>query len=220
VDLHLASPKPLKIQAYEILKEAIIRGILKDNEMITERRAMELFKISRTPFREAIQSLESEGWIYSIPYKGNYIKPITLEDIEHVFELRIILESSIVNKVLTNMDDESINKLEDLITSMKGKPLEQDDLVFMDLDTEFHRVIYQLTNNKQIINVFEQTSDLIRRIGVRVLHRETRRDEVMAEHKEILLGLKEGCSAGEAMIQHLEQTKSIFVELYTKHSKV
>ncbi|WCK54570.1 GntR family transcriptional regulator [Aneurinibacillus sp. Ricciae_BoGa-3] len=218
MDLYLASPKPLKIQAYEILKEAIIRGILKDNEVITERRAMEQFKISRTPFREAIQSLEAEGWMYSIPYKGNYIKPITLEDIEHVFELRIILETSIINKVLTNMDAENISELERLVSSMKKSLLEQDDLVFMDLDTEFHRVIYQLTHNKQIINVFEQTSDLIRRIGVRVLHRETRRDEVITEHKRILAGLKDG-TAGEAMIQHLEQTKSIFTELYTKQNE-
>jgi DNA-binding GntR family transcriptional regulator len=88
VDLLLSNPKPLKVQAYTILKEAIIRGILRDNELITERVAQERFHISRTPFREAVQALEAEGWVYSSPYKGAFISPITIKDIHDIFELR------------------------------------------------------------------------------------------------------------------------------------
>jgi DNA-binding GntR family transcriptional regulator len=212
MNLHLAAPKPLKVQTYEILKEAIIRGILTDNEMMTEKRAAEQFQVSRTPFREAIQILESEGWVYTIPYKGTYISPITARDMEEVFELRVMLETSIVEKILLNVSENSLKRLEQLISIMKTNPAEQDDYEFMAIDHDFHKVIYELTNNKRIIHVFEQTSDTIRRIGVRVLHRKNRREEVISEHMEIVKGLRDG-TAGEALLEHLMKTKSSFSDL-------
>src|SRR4051794_11870792 len=90
-------PAPLKMQAFTILKNAIINGIFKDNDAITERIVLEKFKISRTPFREAIQVLESEGWVYTIPYKGIFVNPITLKDIKELFELRLLIEPSIID---------------------------------------------------------------------------------------------------------------------------
>ncbi|WP_047152790.1 GntR family transcriptional regulator [Aneurinibacillus tyrosinisolvens] len=212
MNLHLAAPKPLKVQTYEILKEAIIRGILTDNEMMTEKRAAEQFQVSRTPFREAIQILESEGWVYTIPYKGTYISPITARDMEEVFELRVMLETSIVEKILLNVSEDSLKRLEQLISIMKTNPAEQDDYEFMAIDHDFHKVIYELTNNKRIIGVFEQTSDTIRRIGVRVLHRKNRREEVISEHMEIVKGLRDG-TAGKALLEHLMKTKSSFSDL-------
>jgi DNA-binding GntR family transcriptional regulator len=212
VDL-LPKPNPLKIQAYTILKEAIIRGVFHDNEMITERSAHERFQISRTPFREAIQSLEAEGWVYSIPYKGAFISPITTQDIHDLFELRLILETFVVTKIQSNMDQKSLKQLEAISKAMKTNSAEQDDYEFMLLDKDFHQLMFELAGNRRLVAVFNQTSDMIRRIGMRVLNRESRREEVIAEHQRIIDGLKNGV-AEEAMVHHLEKQKQSYIELY------
>jgi DNA-binding GntR family transcriptional regulator len=213
VELFLSNPKPLKVQAYTILKEAIIRGILQDNEMITERVALERFGISRTPFREAVQTLEGEGWVYNIPYKGTFISPITIKDIHDVFELRFMLEIGVVRKIQQTINRRNLDQLQAITAAMNTDPSQMSDVDFMLLDKDFHKVLFELTDNERLITVFKQTSDLIRRIGMRVLHRASRREEVVCEHKRIIEGLQNG-TAEQEMEQHLNKQKQSFIELY------
>ncbi|SDN25533.1 DNA-binding transcriptional regulator, GntR family [Fictibacillus solisalsi] len=203
---------PLKVQAYNILKEAIINGLFKKNEVITEKRALEEFNISRTPFREAVQSLETEGWLVSIPYKGTFVSPITKKDIEDVFELRMLVELHIVKKISSTISEKSLEELEGIILLMEKELRMGNEDQFIILDREFHKTLYDLAENKRLISISEQISDLFRRIGVQVIHRKNRGEEVITEHKKIIEGLKKG-DAVEAMQIHLEQTKSALEEL-------
>jgi DNA-binding GntR family transcriptional regulator len=209
--IELFSPKSLKSQAYEILKMAIISGVLKDNELISERIAMEKFQISRTPFREVIPTLEAEGWVKSIPYKGVFVKPLTLKDIEEVFELRMIVEPAIARHVQGKIEADSLQKMEKILNFMKADTNKQDDYEFMTLDRDFHKAIYELTDNKRLINSAELISDVMHRIGMRSLTRDKRRQDAIAEHKEILEAFKKG-NAEEAVMKHLENTMGVFCE--------
>ncbi|GIM45616.1 GntR family transcriptional regulator [Collibacillus ludicampi] len=213
MDLKLPSPVPLRIQAYNILKEAIISGVLKENEMITERRAQEQFHISRTPFREAIQTLEAEGWMYTIPYKGTYVSPITAKEIEDIFELRLILETSVVRKVQSEIDNQSLNRLEALVTLMETEMAKKNIYQFIILDRDFHRVLYELANNDRLLTISEQISDMMRRIGVKALHSLPRWQDVIKEHRKIIEGLREG-RAEEAIIDHLKKTEEEVKKTY------
>ncbi|MDN4074937.1 GntR family transcriptional regulator [Fictibacillus terranigra] len=203
---------PLKVQAYNILKEAIINGLFKKNEVITEKRALEEFNISRTPFREAVQSLETEGWLVSIPYKGTFVSPVTKKDIEDVFELRMLVELHIVKKISSSISDKSLEELENIIFLMEREMSQGNEDQFIILDREFHKTLYDLAENKRLISISEQISDLFRRIGVQVIHRENRCEEVIDEHKKIVEGLKNG-DAVDAMRIHLEKTKSALEEI-------
>jgi DNA-binding GntR family transcriptional regulator len=207
----LVSPKSLKLQTYHVLKEAIISGELKDNEMITEKKAMELFGISRTPFREAIQALEAEGWVFSLPYKGTYVSSFYERDIEEVFELRAVLETAVARKVAGRLDQQAYAALEEIICQMTTDAKVQNDYAFTSLDFEFHRALNRLADNKRLLSMTEQIYDVMRRIGMRVLQRPIqRREEVIREHRRILDGLKNG-DAEAAVIEHLERVKQIIL---------
>lgn len=181
--------------------------------MITERVALERFGISRTPFREAVQTLEGEGWVYNIPYKGTFISPITIKDIHDVFELRFMLEIGVVRKIQQTINRRNLDQLQAITAAMNTDPSQMSDVDFMLLDKDFHKVLFELTDNERLITVFKQTSDLIRRIGMRVLHRASRREEVVCEHKRIIEGLQNG-TAEQEMEQHLNKQKQSFIELY------
>lgn len=213
MNLYAMSPKPLKVQAMEIIRDSIIKGVLKDGDMITEKIAKEQFGISRTPFREAVQLLEANNWVYTIPYTGTYVKPITMEDIDEVFEMRMIVEPAIAK----HLQDKKVSfeKLYALTQRMEQQIDEMSDVEFMSEDREFHAELYRLTNNKRLIAIFEETSEMMLRIGIHVLYKPARRLEVVEEHKAIIQALEQGIG-DQVLISHLEKTKQSFIEVYQK----
>lgn len=213
MQIDFSVPAPLKIQAYSILKKAIIRGIFADHDAITEKLVQEKFNISRTPFREAIQILESEGWVYTLPYKGTYVKPITLKDLEELFELRQIIEPGIIDCLMDNSREISIKPLEKILDKMMIDEGLQSDFDFMSLDRDFHHMFYALTNNKRLISVADQISDIMLRVGIRILNRHERREEVIREHRLIITGFQDG-TAKNHLRKHLETTKDYYCQLY------
>lgn len=197
----------------EILRDAIIKGHLKDDEMITEKVAKERFGISRTPFREAIQILEANNWVYTVPYTGTYVKPITMEDIDEVFEMRMIVEPAIVKHLQDT--HASFEKLYALTQHMEEHIEEMSDFEFMSEDREFHAELYRLTNNKRLISTYEEISEIMLRIGIHILFKPARRLEVVEEHRAIIHALEQGYG-DQVLVSHLEKTKQSFIEVYHK----
>jgi DNA-binding GntR family transcriptional regulator len=217
VNTDFSVPAPLKIQAYNILKKAIIRGIFVDHDVITEKMVQEKFRISRTPFREALQILESEGWVYTIPYKGTYVKPVTLKDLDELFELRLVIEPGILEYLFVNVKDFRTNQLEEVIAKMTTDENVQTNFEFMTLDLDFHNLLYDLADNSRLKVVGEQVSDLMLRVGIRVLNRQSKRAEVIDEHKRIISGLKDG-TAKSHLRHHLEKTKEYYCKIFKELS--
>ncbi|MDR4949880.1 GntR family transcriptional regulator [Neobacillus cucumis] len=215
--MNLSVPAPLKIQAYNIIKEAIISGIFRDHDPITEKLVQEKFNISRTPFREALQILESEGWVYTIQYKGTYVKPITLEDLHELFELRLIVEPGILEYVFDHNIKFNADQLEEVVNKMVTDENIQSNLDFMTLDRDFHDLLYKLIDNSRFKTVSDQVSDIMLRVGIRVLDHHSRREEVIEEHRRIISGLKDG-TAKNHLRYHLEKTKEYYCTMYKESS--
>lgn len=212
------NPQPLKAQAQSILKEAIINGDLTEEVPITERLALEKYQISKTPFREAIQSLEAQGWVKKIPYKGTYVVPLTAKDIEDIFELRLLLEPPLVDPERSKINEKQMKQLAEITKQMKNGGSLQSDKEFMLLDQDFHRVLYESSENLRLLQIFEEINDSIRRIGMQVLHYQSRRDELIREHEQILTGLKEG-TAVEALQTHLLNQQQAFMDRFNKQNE-
>lgn len=202
------NPKPLKAQAQSILKEAIINGELTEDMPITERLVLENYHISKTPFREAIQSLEAQGWVKKVPYKGTYVIPLTEKDIEDIFELRLLLEPSL----LTKLDETQIKEMTEIAEDMKNSHANLSDEELMMLDQQFHQVLYESSNNHRLIQIFDEINDAVRRIGMQVLNHQTRREELIREHEQIVADLKNDTEA-EAMKTHLRNQKQAFIDI-------
>jgi len=78
--------------AYRALRDAITRGMLDEGERLADRRIAESLELSRTPVREALQRLESEGFIRNVPRIGLVVAEVTPQDIEDIYVIRIALE--------------------------------------------------------------------------------------------------------------------------------
>lgn len=127
---------------YNALREDIINGVIKANEMINERDAAERFGVSRVPVREAFNRLCSEGYLIKYPKRGYLVHLITDERLAEIQEVRYQLESLAVVLAIKNCDDSDIRKLMDIPdASEQTNP-------YGTANTQFHKTLVHLTGNR------------------------------------------------------------------------
>jgi DNA-binding GntR family transcriptional regulator len=139
---------PIREKVYEDLKSAILSGHYTPGEKLAEEHLAETLGVSRTPVREALHKLESEGLIRPRKKRGFNVSRDTKEDVEELFELRSILEghtlrviSQIISEEILSELNESIQKAEE---ALRRNRIEE---VFK-WNTRFHDTLHELVVDK------------------------------------------------------------------------
>lgn len=112
-------PQTLKDQIVEVLRHAIITGILRDGEELNQVAIAQELGTSRIPVREALRQLESEGLIESRPYYQAVVTQLSPQRLEELFEVRITLECLALRKALPRLTPNDISQFERLLASME-----------------------------------------------------------------------------------------------------
>ncbi len=86
----------------EYLKREIFLENYQGGDHILEAKVAKELDVSRAPVREAIKELEKEGLIETIPRKGSFVASFNKEDIKEVFEIRVLLESRMMEIIIEN----------------------------------------------------------------------------------------------------------------------
>lgn len=101
------------------MREAILTAALPPGTRLRQEKLAELFGTSRIPVREALRALEYEGLVTSLPYRGFTVTELDADDIEEVYDLRILLESHAVRLAVPLITDEDLTTLEQLYAQMR-----------------------------------------------------------------------------------------------------
>jgi len=140
--------KSLTEQVYEHLSNLIIEGRLKPGEKLIEADLCHQLKISRSPIRECLRILESEGLVTITPRRGTYVRELTRRDIEEYFPVRASLESLAAKTAIPHIGEKEIEILKGLIQQME-KALENKNLrSFVPLNFSFHSLIIKNSRNQ------------------------------------------------------------------------
>lgn len=99
-------------RAYDQIRQAIVEGRYQAGQRLVEQRLGEEFNVSRTPVREALRMLESEGLVLSLPNKGSVVRPLTVKDIYDIYELRARLESLAAERAARNPSPKQVAVLQ------------------------------------------------------------------------------------------------------------
>jgi DNA-binding GntR family transcriptional regulator len=139
---------PIREKVYEDIKSSILSGHYTPGEKLAEEHLAETLGVSRTPVREALHKLESEGLIKPRKKRGFIVSRDTKEEVEELFELRSILEghtlrviSQIISEEILGQLQESIQKAEE---ALKRNRMED---VFK-WNTRFHDTLHELVADK------------------------------------------------------------------------
>ena len=188
MDIFRAVPekKSLGQFVYEELKGAIINGQLAPGERIAESRIAQAMKISRTPVREAFHKLEREGWIRHLPNSGFFVAGLSRQDVEETFGIRSALESYAARLAAIRHTPNDLVPLERKIEKYQRHMEKGDIQSLFRINTEFHDLLYALSQSPKLIKMINDLRDQIyryRRVLLRVKGMARRSNE---DHKLIL----------------------------------
>lgn len=173
-------------RAYEHVKARILTGEL-DGHMLSEGVfAMEL-GVSRTPVREAFLRLQVEGLMRLYPKRGALVVPVGPHESREVLAARRVVECASVKEAIG--DPELPDTLADLLEQQReavGTPR------FGELDAAFHTALVEAAGNSLLSGFYQGLRDRqIRLIATAVRTVQERSDEILAQHAEIVAGVRE-----------------------------
>lgn len=177
--------KSIKDSLCELIRDAIIRGDLKPGERIVEQDLSEKFNTSRTPLREAMQILETEKLVTRVSNRGVFISSISEREINEIYDIRLLLEQRVIEQVALNYKPEQLFELEKIVKELKlvleNKPTSTLNIV--QLGDMFHMELFKIYNNREIIRIYEQLQNRIKRYAYIALNIDAERHQKSArEH--------------------------------------
>jgi len=146
-------------KAYSHIRSRIIDGSLPSGAFLVEQDLAGEIGVSRTPVRDALNRLESEGLVASEGNKRAMVRDFTEEEVEECFELRAQFESYAASRAATRIPPEAIEKLKRLAESMEAVVATGSvdaSLKFSDMNDEFHAVILEHGGSRRMRDLLNQ----------------------------------------------------------------
>jgi len=187
--LGLNIPEPLYQQAYRELKKLIITGKLQPGEKVIMSKLAEQYEISRTPLREALRQLQSEGLIIQ-EHSTMRIIEINKDDFLNLYQTRIVLEKEMIKSIVTLIPEADFPEIETVLTESGTAIQEGDPFKILELNTQFHELLMNYCPNPRMIQLLNYVRSLLLIYRANINKKAKNNMEIYEEHKEILEALK------------------------------
>ena len=184
----------------------IVEGDLEPGVKIPEKELCERFSVSRTPLREALKVLASEGLVTLTPNRGASASLITIEDLEEVFPVMGALEALAGELACQNMTAREIASVRSLHKRMMEHYRQEQLKPYFQLNQSIHEAILAGSRNNSLIAMYRSLAGRVRRARYIANMSRKRWDQAAAEHEEMILALEARDGAGLAAIlkRHLQ----------------
>ncbi len=181
--------------AYRWIRRAILKGELRSGAKLAEKVLAQQIGVSRTPVREALMRLESQGLVVLEHYRRGYVAQFTVEDAQEILRLRAVLEGHAAFRAATRITDAEIAELEALATAMEEKfaALGYDGYLddFEPLNAAFHMVVARAAASPRLLRILDTSLELPAvRLSAYSEANEPRTLRNHRQHREIIAALK------------------------------
>ncbi|MEO1468184.1 MAG: GntR family transcriptional regulator [Pseudomonadota bacterium] len=174
----------------ERLREMIVEGTLPPGAKLNERELCERFGVSRTPLREAISLLETEGLVALAPHRGASVTPVTLAELDEVFPVMQALEALTGERAARLATAEDIAGIAGLHQDMLAEYARRDRAAYFRLNEAIHDRLLDAAQNPTLAATTRSLASRIRRARFQANLTEARWAEAVAEHEEIMAALE------------------------------
>ncbi|MDA9350717.1 GntR family transcriptional regulator [Planktomarina temperata] len=190
--------------AYHRLYEAIRSGSFRPGDRLREIEVAERLALSRTPVREALRKLESDGIVEHRPRLGAVIRTLTPSEVVELYEMRLVLERTAAQMAAKHANDAEIDLLNDLNDQIAA--LGDDTQQAAALNQDFHHRIYLASRNRFLLASARGLNNALMLLGPTTLDDEARIKTVSAQHARIIEAIRasDQTAAGDAAEAHLQ----------------
>lgn len=198
VDMQIVNRDGLSAQIYADLKRKIEEFEYKPGDRISEATLAKVYDVSRTPIKHSLSRLENEELIDVRPQRGTYVSKININHVHDFFEIRMLLELSILDEVIAKRKPSLINNLSTNIQAQKNlvaEIKENNDIdaarIFWKLDNDFHKIIFDSVEKGFVWEfIMSQSSQFNRYRLLTASKDEEYLNEKINEHEKIVQFLK------------------------------
>lgn len=200
---------PLSNNLLGKLQKDILTGKLKPGEKLTEQNLCRIYGVSRTPVREALRQLETDGLVENILNRGAFVIGMTEQDYEDMFELRKAYEIQAVKWAIERINEEEMDKLEETFEFMEFYTLRNDIEKMLIINTGFHKAIYEASHNRMLRKMLSSYQSFLKYKGMDSVYDDNYLATVLEEHRAIFKAFKDkDVKAGAlAMERHINRAK-------------
>ncbi|MFJ9906952.1 GntR family transcriptional regulator [Streptomyces sp. NPDC101152] len=203
----LERPGPLRDRVYEALLELITTRVLRPGQHLVESELAGLLGVSRQPVREALQRLNTEGWVDLRPAQGAFVHEPTKEEVDQLLTVRTLLEAEAARLAAANAGSAGIAVLEELCAEGE-KAVAADDLDgAAAMNARFHAKVMDLAGNAVLAELAAQVDRRVRWYHPPVARQRGGRSWV--EHRELIAAIsdRDEQRATRLMREHTEHTR-------------
>jgi DNA-binding GntR family transcriptional regulator len=204
--LGLKIPENLTQQAFRYIRDEIIRGKIDGRQHLTENYFAERFGISKSPIREALNRLESEGLITIVPRRGAFVVELSVHDIEEIFELREALEALVAKDAVLN--EKILARMRAAVLAAKRYREENDKVNYIRADATFHTTLAEASSNSRLKKILENMRNQMLIVRARTF--ELSSHTSVKQHLDILEALEKGKrdDAASLMAEHIRTVRA------------
>lgn len=202
-------PSSLTERIYGQLRAEILTCELEPGRELSEAELATRFSVSKTPVREALATLRSDGLVRTFPRRGYQVTPITFGDMNELFELRTVLESGAAQLACERITDAELDTLDRLAEGAYERSEPPSLKRFVRANRDFHAAIARASGNERLEQQVVRAIDELERffyLGARLrdVSGETRTD-----HRRIVevLRTRDRAAAGAILTEHNEVTR-------------
>ncbi|MEM7222200.1 MAG: GntR family transcriptional regulator [Pseudomonadota bacterium] len=188
------------------LRDLIVQGDLAPGSRVPERELCERFNVSRTPLREALKVLASEGLLELLPNRGAMVSRLTLEDVEEMFPVMGALEALAGELAATRISEDALAEVRALHYQMVLHHKRGELAPYFRLNQRIHELILEAADNVVLANLYRGLAGRIRRARYQANMSSERWGQAVAEHEEILAKLeaRDGPGLAATLKRHLK----------------
>lgn len=211
----------IRERVYIHIKDLILEGEFKAGDRLVERELAERLNISRTPIREALFRLESQGFVKTVPRKGVIVADISEKEIIEVFTILSSLEVLAAKLAVQKLDDETKGKFIACIKKVEECIKDKREDEYSDLHSEMNHLLYSSAKNSKLYEILSGLSDYIKAFAKLGYKKTGRAEQSMEEHIKIMEAIvNQETEMAEFLTKiHIENSRKAYIESVKKGEK-
>lgn len=214
--LSLSQPA-LYEQVAERLRTRIYAHELVPGTWVDEQKLAEEYGISRTPMREALKVLASEGLVQLKPRRGCYVTELSEEDLDEIFPVMALLEGRVAYEATTQATDKDMMTLQGIHDRLEKFAKQSNVDGFFEANQDFHQALQQLAGNRWLQKAIDDLRIVVRLTRRDSLRLDGRVTQSLEEHRAILAAIqkRDATEASRLMHDHLLSGRMALAKLHT-----
>jgi len=212
----------LYIQVADRLRAQIYQQELQPGDPIDEMALCERYGISRTPLREALKVLSSEGLIELIPRKGSFVRSMDKVELNELFPVMAVLEGLCAREAVDNCTEKDLKKLEDMHAKLEQYASTGEIDNYYEQNFVFHQAVQDLSGNRTLQRIIGDLRKILRLARHMQLTIPGRLQASVDEHRKIMLAFRnhDPDLADKNMQNHLHKQWQSLVENKAEEVKI